>query len=133
MALNRYLYPQKNTNVVQQIVMTTQWSVDGVGAGNALANIAGKGVTITQSGTLTNTIYTVTFDNSSTVSTVLIVKANYIAAFDKTKKTLIAVKDISTSGCVLQAYDHATGAIGPIDLAGKLCVELTCSLSSVPA
>ena len=133
MALNRYLYPQKNTNVVQQIVMTTQWSVDGVGAGNALANIAGKGVTITQSGTLTNTIYTVTSDNSSTVSTVLIVKANYIAAFDKTKKTLIAVKDISTSGCVLQAYDHATGAIGPIDLAGKLCVELTCSLSSVPA
>jgi hypothetical protein len=133
MALNRYLYPQKSTNIVQEVVMTTQWSVDGAGATNALANVAGKGITITQSGTTTSTIYTVTFDNSSTVSTVLNVKASYIAAFDKTKKTMIAVKDVSTSGCVLQAFDEATGTVGPIDLAGKLCVELTCSLSSVPA
>jgi hypothetical protein len=133
MALNRYLYPQKSTNIVQEVVMTTQWSVDGAGASNVLANVAGKGITITQSGTTTSTIYTVTFDNSSTVSTVLNVKATYIAAFDGTKKTLIAVKDISTSGCVLQAYDAATQTVGPINAAGKLCVELTCSLSSVPA
>jgi len=133
MALNRYLYPQKSTNIVQEVVMTTQWSVDGGGASNVLANVAGKGITITQSGTTTSTIYTVTFDNSSTVSTVLNVKATYIAAFDSTKNTIIAVKDISTSGCVLQAYAHATGVVGPINSAGKLCVELTCSLSSVPA
>ena len=133
MALNRYLYPQKSTNIVQEVVMTTQWSVDGAGAANVLANVAGKGITITQSGTTTSTIYTVTFDNSSTVSTVLNVKATYIAAFDKTKKTMIVVKDISTSGCVLQAFDQNTSTVGPIDLAGKLCVELTCSLSSVPA
>lgn len=137
MAFNRYLYPQKATNVVQQVVLTTAWSVDGVGAANALANIDGKGITIVQSGAGANTIYTVTFDNSSTVSSVLNVKATYVSEFAPLRFQHLTVKSISTSGCVLQAHSHGTltvaSTVGAIDIAGTLCVELTCSLSAVVA
>lgn len=132
MALTRFLYPPDGTNIVKEVKLSTQWSVDGAGAANVLALVAGRGVTIAQSGATTSTIYTVTFDSGS-VNAVLNVESAYVSAFDKTKKTCINVKSISTAGCVLQAYDATTQTVGPIDLAGTLCVTLTCSNSSVIA
>jgi len=132
MAITRFLYPPEGTNVVKEVKLSTKWSVDGAGAANVLTLSAGRGLTIVQSGTTTSTIYTVTFDSGS-VNAVLNVEAVYVSAFDKTKKTCINVKEVTTAGCVLQAYDQGTGTVGPIDLAGTLCVTLTCSNSSVIA
>lgn len=131
MALNRYLYPQKGTNVVQQITLHTRVSVDATGAITGI--VAGRGLTVAKSGTLTNTIYTVTIDNASTVASVIDVNACFVSDFDKTKHNNIFVKSVSTTGCVLQAYDLQTLTVGPVDVAGDLCVTLICTLSAVPA
>lgn len=132
MAITRFLYPPDGTNVVKEVKLSTQWSVDGAGATNALALVAGRGMTIVQSGTTTSTIYTVTFDSGS-VNAVLNVNATYVSAWDKTKTNIVNVKSVSPAGCVLQVYSAASGDAGPINIAGVLCVTLTCSNSSVVA
>jgi len=129
MALNRYLYPQKGTNIVQQVTLSTRVSVDGA-TGNVTGIVAGRGLTVTHAGA---GVYDVVFDGSSTVSSVVSVKASYICAYDKTKKIAFHVTGVTTSGCTLQSYQVDNGNAGAVDVTGSLCVELTCSLSSVPA
>lgn len=131
MALNRYLYPQKGTNIVQQITLHTRVSVSAAGAVTGI--VAGRGLTVTQSGAGVNAIYTVTIDNASTVNAVIDVNACFVSDFDKTKHNNMVVKSVSTTGCVLQAYDLQNLTVAPIDVAGDLCVTLVCTLSSVPA
>jgi hypothetical protein len=131
MALNRYLYPQKGTNVVQQITLHTRVSVDATGAVTGI--VSGHGLTVTASGAGVNAIYTVSIDNASTVNSVVDVNTCFVSSFDKTKHNNIAVKSVSSTGCVLQAYDLQSLSVAPIDVAGDLCVSLVCTLSSVPA
>jgi hypothetical protein len=130
MALNRYLYPQKGTNIVQQTSLSTRVSLSAVGAVTGI--VVGQGITVTKDLVVAGQ-YNVTFDNSSTVSSVVGVHANYVCAFDKTKKIAFHVVSVSTSGCVLQAYQLDNGNAGDVDVAGSLFIQLTCSLSAVPA
>lgn len=129
MALNRYLYPQKGTNIVQQVTLSTRVSVDGA-TGNVTGIVSGRGMTVTHAGL---GVYNVVLDNSSTVSAVVCAKAGYICAYDKTKKIAFHVTGVTTGGCTLQSYQVDNGNDGAVDVTGSLWVELTCSLSSVPA
>jgi len=131
MALNRYLYPQKGTNIVQQVTLHTRVSVDATGAVTGI--VAGRGLAVTKSGAGATTIYTVTIDNASTVNAVVDVNACFLSDFDKTKHNMIHVKSASATGCVLQAYDLQNLSPNEINVAGDLCVSLVCTLSAVPA
>ena len=135
MALNRYLYPQKGTNIVQEATLSTRVGITAGGAIDTAVAQVGRGLTVTLSGTGVNAIYTVTFDNSSTVNEVVNVHATFVAAFDKATHINLAVKEIlaNKTGVVLQAYDLQTGTVAPIGGPGLLCVTLVCTLSSVPA
>lgn len=128
MALNRYLYPQKGTNIVQQVTLSTRVNVTVAGAVTTV--VSGYGITITHAGL---GVYNVVLDNASSVSAVVCAKAGYICAYDKTKKILLHVTGVTTTGCTLQSYQVDNGNDGAIDVAGTLWVELTCSLSAVPA
>jgi hypothetical protein len=134
MALNRYLYPQKGTNIVQECSLSTRVGITAAGAIDTAVAQVGRGITVTPSGAGVNAIYTVTIDNS-TVSEIVNCQAMFVAAFDKAKHTNITVKEIlaGKNGVVLQAWDNQTGSVAPIDAAGLLCVTLICTLSSVPA
>lgn len=129
MALNRYLYPQKGTNIVQECTLSTRVSLSGAGAVTGI--VAGKGLTVTAGATN----YTVTFDNASTVSGVLNVNAQFItnAAFDKTKHQVATVRSTSSTGCVIELYDLQLGTAALADVAGDLCITIVCTLSSVGA
>lgn len=128
MALNRYLYPQKGTNIVQQITLHTRVSVSAAGAVTGI--VSGRGLTVAHSGA---GVYTVTIDNASTVSAVVDVNACVVSDFNKAKHNNVSVKSVSTAGCVLESYDLQTLTVAPIDVACDLCVTLVCTLSSVPA
>jgi hypothetical protein len=130
MALNRYLYPQKGTNIVQEATLATRVSLDAVGAVTGI--VVGQGITVAKDGVVAGQ-YNVTFDNNSTVSNVVGVHANYVCAYDKTKKIAFHVASVSTTGCVLQAYQVDNGNAGDVDVAGSLFIQFTCTLSSVPA
>jgi hypothetical protein len=129
MALNRYLYPQKSTNIVQQVALSTRVNLSGSGVPGAI--VVGQGITVAQ--TANPGEYTVTLDNASTVSSVVNVMAQYICAWDPTKFTCFTVVAVSTTGCTIQAYRADTGVAGAVNVAGTLSIELICSLSSVPA
>jgi hypothetical protein len=129
MALNRYLYPQKGTNIVQQTSLSTRVNLNGSGVPGAI--VVGQGITVAP--TANPGEYNVTFDNASTVSAVVNVNVQYICAYDPTKFIRFAVVAVSTTGCTIQAFRPDTGAVGAVNVAGTLAVELICSLSSVPA
>lgn len=128
MALNRYLYPQKGTNIVQQVTLATRVNVDNTGAVGTI--VSGAGITITTSG---SGVYTVTLDNASSVSSIVCARAGYVSAYAAASHIQFHVTAVSTTGCTLQAYQAGSGAAGAPQVAGTLWVELVCSLSSVPA
>lgn len=129
MALNRYLYPQKGTNVVQQVTLRTRVNVAGT-TGTVGTIVAGFGMTVTHGG---SGVYTVTLDNASSVSSVVCARAGYVSAYAAASHIQFHVTAVSTTGCTLQAYQAGSGATGVPQVDGTLWVELVCSLSSVPA
>lgn len=131
MALNRYLYPVKGTNIVDCVTLTTSVNITAA-AGAVTTIVRGSGLTIVQSGAGVASIYTVTIDNSSSVTAIVGVAAEYGCAWDATKSIQFNVLSTSTTGCVLQAH-IPNGAIAPVNVAGVLMVTLTCALSSVVA
>lgn len=131
MAINRYLYPPDGTNIPKFTQLATRVAIKADGTVDSVT--AGKGLTITPTIDGVNTVYTVSIDNGSSVSSVLNVLATYVVAFDKAKHIAMSVKSVSTTGCVLQATDPQSNSVGPIDVAGELCVTLTCQASGVVA
>lgn len=131
MALNRYLYPQKGTNIVQQVVLSTRVSIDSA-TGNVTGIVAGRGLTVQH---IAGGLYVVTLDNSSSVSQVIDATANVTATpYGSGNHVLMAPITVSTTGASFQAFQPNTGATGIINVAGaQLSITLTCTLSSVPA
>ncbi len=72
MALNRYLYPQKGTNLVQQATLFTRVSIGAAGAVTGI--VAGRGVTVARASA---GVYTVTLDNASSVYTIVDVSGSF--------------------------------------------------------
>lgn len=131
MALNRYLYPQKGTNIVQQVVLTTRVNIDSAN-GDVTSVVGGRGLTVTHSGA---GVYVVIFDNSSSVSQVLDATATVTATpYAAANHVLLAPTAVTTTGATFQAFQPNTGATGFINVPGaQLSVTLICTLSAVPA
>jgi hypothetical protein len=128
MALNRYLYPQKGTNIVQEAVLATRVNIASGGAVGAIA--VGRGLTVAPTGTPGE--YTVTINDGS-VSDVVGVNVQFVCAYDKTKHTSFHVVSVSSTGCTIQAFRQSNGDAAAVDADGTLFVELICTLSSVTA
>lgn len=131
MALNRYLYPQKGTNIVQQVALTTRVNIDSTN-GDVTGIVAGRGLTVVHNGL---GVYAVTFDNSSSVSQVIDATATVTATpYAAANHILLAPTSVSTTGATFQSFQPNTGAVGFINVAGaQLSITLICTLSAVPA
>lgn len=131
MALNRYLYPQKGTNIVQQVVLATRVSIDSAN-GNVTGIVAGRGLTVQH---VAGGLYVVTIDNASSVSQVIDATATVTATpYGSGNHVLLTPTTVSTTGASFQAFQPNTGAPGFINVAGaQLSITLMCTISSVPA
>lgn len=133
MALNRYLYPQKGTNIVQQVNLSTRVNIANGGAVGTI--VCGQGITVTAVDLVGSPgLYTVTLDNASSVSNIVVARAGFISAYAPASHIQFHVTAVTTTGCTIQAYQASTGATGNVNVAGgSLWIDLICTLSAVPA
>lgn len=130
MALNRYLYPQKGTNVVQQVTLHTRVSIGAAGAVTGI--LSGYGLTVTKN--VGAGSYTVTIDGSSTVSAVVHAMANVMfSPYSATDHVLPVSTAVSTTGATFQCVQPNNGAAGNPPSGSELAISLVCTLSAVPA
>lgn len=131
MALNRYLYPQKGTNIVEQVSLATRVTIDSAN-GNVTGTVAGYGLTVVHSGA---GVYVVTLDNSSTVTQIVDATATVTATpYGSGNHVLLTPTAVTTSSATFQAFQPNTGATGFINVANaQLSIVLICQLSSVRA
>lgn len=131
MALNRYLYPQKGTNIVEQVTLCTRVTIDSA-TGNVSGIVAGYGLTVVHSGA---GVYVVTLDNSSTVSQILVALAQTTASpYAAGSHLLLTPTAVTKGSATFQAFQANTGATGFINVAGaELSIMLVCQLSGVRA
>lgn len=130
MALNRYLYPQKGTNIVQEVMLSTRVTIGGTGA--VTGTVCGKGVTIARGANPGE--YTVTLDNSSSVYQIVHVSADVtFGTYAQANHVRPVVTSVSQTGCTLQTVNSQNGTAGDPPSGAQLSVVIIATLSSVGA
>lgn len=129
MALNRYLYPQKGTNLVQQATLFTRVSIGA--SGTVTGIVAGRGLTVTR---VSAGVYTVTLDNASSVYTIVDVSGSVTATpYAAGNHVIIVPTATTTSSVTFSTVNPQNGGAGDPPSGSELSLALVCTLSSVPA
>lgn len=133
MALNRYLYPAKNSNLAEFIIMSQRWGVAASGAvtSTGASTDPGRGLQLTKTGT---GAYTLSFapDSSGGTSSVQAVVQPIITIMDSSAALVVQITNITTTGCTFVVKSLA-GAATEVSNGGMICVSLICTNSSVVA
>jgi hypothetical protein len=133
MALNRYLYPAKNSNLPEFVIMSQRWAVGAVGAVTAAgaATDPGRGLTCTRTGV---GAYTVAFapNTDGGTPTVQAIVHPIVSIVDATKTNLVQILTVTQSQITFQVLDDA-GVAAEIDNGGNICVSFICTNSAVTA
>jgi len=129
MALNRYMYPQKGTNLVQQATIFTRVSIGATGAVTGI--VAGRGITVARTGTGT---YTATLDNSSSVAKIVDVSGSVTATpYAAGNHVIVCPTAVTESVVTFSTVNPQNGSAGDPPSGSELSLALVCTLSSVPA
>lgn len=134
MALNRYLYPAKNSNLPEFIIMSQRWGVSGTsGAVTALgaSTDPGRGLSLTRTGT---GAYNLRFapNSDGAYPSVNAIVHPIVTIMDSTVPTLVQITNITQGGFTFQVSTTA-GAADDVSDGGMICVSLICTNSSVVA
>lgn len=133
MALNRYLYPAKNSNLPEFIIMSQRW---GVGASGAVTSTGastdpGRGLECTRTAV---GAYTVKFapNSDGVYPTVNAIVHPIVSIMDATVPYLVQITNITT-GQFTFVVTNTSGVADEISSGGMICVSLICTNSSVVA
>jgi hypothetical protein len=133
MALNRYLYPAKSSNLCEFVIMSQRW---GVGAAGAVTDLGattdpGRGLELKLTGV---GAYTLKFapNTDGTYSSVNAIVHPIVTIMDNIIPTIVQITNITQSGITFQVTT-AAGAPDDVNPGGMICVSLICTNSSVVA
>jgi len=138
MALNRYLYPAKNSNLPEFVIMSQRWGVGVDGAVTPLGATTdlGRGLelNLTAAPGVSPGSYILKFAPTSDglYPSVGGVVQPIVTIMDSTVPTLVQITDIGPSYVTFQVTTY-TGAPDNVSNGGKICVSLICTNSSVVA
>lgn len=133
MALNRYLYPAKNSNLPEFIIMSQRWGVGAAGSvvPTGATTDPGRGLQLTRIGT---GVYTLAFapDSSGGTSSVQAIVHPIVTIMDSVVPTIVQITNITTTGFTFSVTTTA-GVADDVSNAGMICISLICTNSSVVA
>lgn len=133
MALNRYLYPAKNSNLPEFIIMSQRWGVGATGAvtSTGATTDPGRGLQLTRTGV---GVYTLAFapDSSGGTSSVQAIVHPIVTIMDSVVPTIVQVTNITTTGFTFSVTTTA-GVADDVSSGGMICISLICTNSSVVA
>lgn len=133
MALNRYLYPAKNSNLPEFIIMSQRWGVgaDGAVTSTGATTDPGRGLQLTKTGT---GVYALAFapDSSGGTSSVKAVVHPIVTIMDSVVPTIVQVTNITTTGFTF-SVTNTSGVADNVSEGGMICISIICTNSSVVA
>lgn len=136
MALNRYLYPAKNSNLPEFIIMSQRWGVSDSPTPGAVISLGattdpGRGLSLTRTGV---GAYTLAFapDSSGGTSSVQAIVHPIVTIMDSVVPTIVQVTNITTTGFTF-AVTTTAGAADDVSDGGMICITLICTNSAVVA
>lgn len=137
MALNRYLYPAKNSNLPEFIIMSQRWGVGAAGSvvPTGATTDPGRGLQLTKvAGAGNEGAYTLAFapDSSGGTSSVQAIVHPIVTIMDNTVPNIVHITNITTTG-ISFVVTNVAGVQEYIANGGMICISLICTNSSVVA
>jgi hypothetical protein len=133
MALNRYLYPAKNSNLPEFIIMSQRWGVGAAGAVTTLgaSTDPGRGLSLTRTGV---GAYDLQFapNSDGAYPSVNAIVHPIVTIMDSVVPTIVQITNITQGGFTFQVSTTA-GVADDVSSGGMICVSVICTNSSVVA